>query len=175
MPNVNALMEMIKSEVAAECAEYDAVDATRIQEQIKQRPGKHESVKGFYVDPCCGCGPMYLNIIPKNDPATTLCIPPHEMTIFKHKKRAQQAIYHTKMEIKKYNHIPFDNMEICSAEGENKVYHFLDDDSRIWLPSSSLISFCDEEPEPLASRLIHGYFLKNLPGVRNLIGYLERC
>ena len=39
----------MKTDVAAEVAEWDVLDAARIQEQIKTRGGRKETIRGVYV------------------------------------------------------------------------------------------------------------------------------
>lgn len=150
MKMLDSLIEIIKSDVAAEVAECEAIDAERIQKQIKERPGRYESLKGFYVIGDTG-RPMYLT---KN----TWCVKTlfhnwGKMTVFKHKKRAKQVVRDTKIKI-------ILGGLICSikgiypTEGENNVYHFLDTDSRKWLPTSQSIEICDELPKSLVGRIL---------------------
>ena len=156
MSQFNSLIDRMKTDVAAEVAEWDALDAARIQEQIKKRGGKRETIEGFYVDAGDGCGPMQLM---KNEThiqpwlTSTLYHNYGKMTIFIHRERAQEAIEQSRKKGEKYNHLS-QNHEIYPT-GENNVWNFLDDNSRVYIPASDLIEICDELPskKPLLRRL----------------------
>ena len=131
---------VIAPSTASEIAEWDAIDARKMQEQIKKRPGRYESIKGFYVD--SDCGPMA-----RFDKNAEMLRHGEGMTIFTYEKRAQQALKLTQKSIKKNGHISNNTMKVCSTGEGNNLYHFLDDDSKIWLPTSDLVDICDEPPK----------------------------
>ncbi len=152
---IEALLNEIRSSVAAEVAGYDAIDAARIREQMEKRPGKYETIKGFYISSSWDNDPMYLmqdyHIKHGGEkiytwPVKTLFHSHGQMTIFLNKERTQKAIRDTQIRSKKLRHLPLTNVKIYQTDRENKVYHFLDNNSRIWLLTSDLIEICDELP-----------------------------
>lgn len=152
---IETLFNEIKSNVAAEVAECDSIDSARVREQMEKRLGIYESIKGFYVTANWDNDPMYLMqdyyIKHGGDkiytwPVKTLSHSHGQMTLFLNKERAQKAIRDTEIRAKKLKLLPLAHIEICSTGIEKKVYHFLDNNSRIWLPTSDLIEICDELP-----------------------------
>ena len=143
MNQFNSLIDRMKTDVAAEVAEWDVLDAARIQEQIKTRGGRKETIRGVYVDG--GCGPMQLmkgHATVEPWPTSTLYNNHGKITIFRHRERAQEAIEQSRKKGEKYNHFSH-NYQIYLT-GENNVWNFLDDNSRVYIPTSDLIEICDE-------------------------------
>jgi len=149
---IETLLNEIRSSVAAEVAGYDAIDAARICERIEKCQGSYESIKGFCVTASWDDDPMYLvqDYCIKHGrgkiytwPVKTLFHSHGQMTIFLNKERAQKAIRDTQIRSKKLCFLPLTNVKIYQTDGENKVYHFLDNNSRIWLPTSDTIEICD--------------------------------
>lgn len=155
------LKRAIAADVAAECAEYDRIDSERMQEQIKKRPGQHESINGFYAISDTRCGPMRLledyhfewgsgkKII--DWPVKTLFHSSGHITIFLNQDRAAEAIRATEKRIEQKRLSPlsseYGKARVVSTAGEGLVYHFFDTDEKIWLPTSELIEICDELPQ----------------------------
>ena len=165
MSKLDNLMKTIRAEVADECAEYNAIEADKVREQIKNRKGEYEYTPGWYVTDGYGKGDG-LNAVFGH---TATLVHGSWVTIFTHKLRAEQALAETRAEVIICNYLPtFDESCVVPTEKGNNTYHFFDNNGRIYIPLSCGFVICEELPESTLHRILRcRWFVLLWANIRN--------